>query len=53
MNWSNRDQQQLLEGSEPLWLAIYFGFIAVCRPPCLKKIQWMTEGTTDEPDVYE
>ncbi|GAM39697.1 hypothetical protein TCE0_034r11453 [Talaromyces pinophilus] len=29
MNWSNRDQQQLLEGSEPLWLAIYFGFIAM------------------------
>jgi hypothetical protein len=33
MNWSNCDQQELLEDSEPLWLAIYFGFIAVCRPP--------------------
>lgn len=29
MYWSNRDQQQLLKGSEPLWL-VYFGFI---NPP--------------------
>lgn len=35
MNWDacDCDPQQLLEGSEPLWLAIYFGFIAVCGPP--------------------
>jgi hypothetical protein len=29
MTWLDRDQQQVLEVSEPLWLAIYFGFIAV------------------------
>lgn len=29
MTWLDRDQQQVLEESEPLWLAVYFGFIAV------------------------